>query len=228
MKQIVQIENLFKTYSVGNQEYPILRGINFSMYEGDFVSIMGSSGAGKSTLLNLVGAIDRWDYGSIWMDGIDLKKIILNGKSHLYRRDKIGFVFQNHYLMNDFTILENVMMPMLLQKSGKSKAKEKALAVLDKVGLSQRAGFFPSQISGGESQRVAFARSFVHNPPLILADEPTGNLDSENTQKFIDLIANLQFEENLTILLVTHDHRLAQKAQIQYYMEDGSLKEKSE
>lgn len=227
MKQIIKVENLFKTYTSGNQDYHVLKGLNFSMYEGDFVSIMGASGAGKSTLLNLTGALDQWNGGSIWMDGIDLKKIIQQGRSHQYRRDKIGFIFQNHYLMNDFTVLENVMMPLLVQGNNHKSATKEASMALEKVGLSERKDFFPSQISGGESQRAAFARAFVHKPPLILADEPTGNLDSDNTSKFIELIANLQFEDNLTILMVTHDISLARKAQIQYYMEDGTLKEKS-
>lgn len=214
-------------YTSGNQDYHVLKGLNFSMYEGDFVSIMGASGAGKSTLLNITGALDKWNTGSIWVDGIDLKKNSQQGRSHQYRKDKIGFIFQNHYLMNDFTLLENVMMPLLVQKVNRKKARKEASIALEKAGLSERMNFFPSQISGGESQRAAFARAIVHKPPLILADEPTGNLDSENTQNFIDLIANLQFEDNLTILLVTHDINLARKAQIQYFMENGTLTEKS-
>lgn len=220
---LLEVENLVKTYRDGDRSVEVLRNLNFSMQEGEFVSIRGSSGAGKSTLLNMLGALDKPTSGEIRIRSEALSSYYQNDKIHLFRRKMIGFIFQNFYLMSDFTIVENVMMPLLVSGEKKKPAKEKALSLLDKVGLLKRAEHFPSEISGGESQRVAACRAVISSPPLILADEPTGNLDSHNRKIFIDLLHQLKEEHNLTILVVTHEEALAESAEKQLIMEDGIL-----
>lgn len=221
---LLEVENLVKTYRDGDRSVEVLRNLNFSMQEGEFVSIRGSSGAGKSTLLNMLGALDKPTSGEIRIRSEALSSYYRNDKIHLFRRKMIGFIFQNFYLMSDFTILENVMMPLLVHGEKKKPAQEKALHILDRVGLLKRAEHFPSEISGGESQRVAACRAVITSPPLILADEPTGNLDSQNRKIFIDLLHQLKEEHNLTILVVTHEEALAESAGRQLMMEDGVLK----
>ncbi|MCS6984860.1 MAG: ABC transporter ATP-binding protein [Leptospiraceae bacterium] len=220
---LLVVKNLSKTYREGETELPVIKSLSFSMAKGDFVSIRGASGAGKSTFLNLIGALDSFDEGDIIIDGISLKNYAHKEELTLFRRDKIGFVFQNHYLMAEFTVLENVMFPLLLQKVPRRQARERAELMLERVGLKDRRNHYPSQISGGESQRAAVARALVHKPVLVLADEPTGNLDATNRKKFIELLQNLQLQENLSILVVTHEEDLARCAKRQYLMVDGKL-----
>jgi lipoprotein-releasing system ATP-binding protein len=220
---ILEVSELHKTYRDGDVRAEVLKGINFSVNAGEFMAIQGPSGAGKSTLLNLLGALDRPDSGKIVIDGLELTATVKNARIDLFRRDKIGFIFQNHYLMQEFTVIENVMLPLRAQGIGKAVAKVKAASILERIGLAHRMNHFPSQISGGESQRVAVARAVVKNPPLILADEPTGNLDSENRQRFIDVLNALQAEDNLTIIVVTHESELAMAASRRLMMRDGML-----
>lgn len=223
MSELLKVEDLRKTYKDGETQVEVLKGIDLTMQRGDFASIRGASGAGKSTFLNLLGALDIPDNGSIEVDGENLLKHHKSNTIHLYRRKQIGLIFQNHYLMPDFTVVENVMIPLLMLKQKKKQAHEAAMQMLKNVGIEHRASHYPSQISGGESQRAAVARALVHSPPLVLADEPTGNLDSKNTANLIDLLARLQKEQQLTILVVTHEEDLASVAQQQYEMHDGLL-----
>ncbi len=221
--KLLEVTNLVKRYRDGEARVDVIRQINFSMNEGDFVSIRGASGAGKSTFLNLLGALDTFDEGDILMQNKSLRLYAKEEGLAAYRRDKIGFIFQNHYLMADFTVLENAMFPLLIQKKKKIEARDRAAGILNRVGLGHRLHHYPSQISGGESQRAAVARALVHEPALVLADEPTGNLDAKNRRLFIELLNSLQQEKNLSILVVTHEEDLASAAQRQYLMQDGQL-----
>lgn len=225
---ILDVTDLHKTYRDGEILADVLKGITFSVEPGEFVAIQGPSGAGKSTLLNLLGALDRPDRGKIVIDGLELTADVKKSQLDIFRRDKIGFIFQNHYLMQEFTVLENVTMPLRAQGYTKTEATERAQQVLARVGLSHRVEHFPSQISGGESQRVAVARAVVKSPPLILADEPTGNLDSENRHRFIDVLNTLQAEDKLTVIVVTHEAELAMAASRRLLMRDGRLEAPSQ
>lgn len=220
---ILQAKNLIKRYQNGALNVEVLKGVNLLISAREFVSIRGASGAGKSTLLNLLGALDVPDEGEIFLEGVSVRDYHRRGLLHRYRNEKTGLIFQNHYLMPDFTILENVMMPLLIRGTSKKTAVKEAQTMLERVGLEHRMQHFPEQISGGESQRVAVARAMVHHPPMILADEPTGNLDSANRFRFIDLLAKLQEEFGLTVLVVTHEEDLAKAARRHYYMQDGKL-----
>ena len=225
METVVQVVDLFKSYREGEVSADVIKGISFTIDRGEFVAIRGPSGAGKSTLLNLLGALDVPDQGQVTVAGETLAADSGKRSDTLtaFRRDKIGFIFQNHYLMGDFSVLENVMFPLLIQSVPREIAEVKATAVLNRIGLGHRLHHFPSQISGGESQRVAVARAVVKNPPLVLADEPTGNLDSENREKFIEILNTLQREDGLTVVVVTHEAELAMRANRQIHMVDGKI-----
>lgn len=223
MNSILKAEQISKNYRDGDRVVPVIHSVDMEINKGDFVSIQGVSGAGKSTFLSILGAILMPDSGEVFVNGKKLNDYAQAGKLHEYRKNHIGFVFQNHYLMPDFTALENVMLPLIIKRTKTRVAKEMAMEILDKVGLKDRAGHYPSQLSGGESQRVAVARAVVHKPDIILADEPTGNLDSHNTQVFIKILRDLQLSDKLTILVVTHETDLASVAQRRYYMKDGFI-----
>ncbi len=222
-RPILEVSDLQKTYRDGEIMAEVLKGITFHVHPGEFVAIQGPSGAGKSTLLNLLGALDKPDSGKIVIDGLELTSGVRADRIDLFRRDKIGFIFQNHYLMQEFTVVENVMLPLRVQGKSYAEARETAAHVLGRVGLAHRLEHYPSQISGGESQRVAVARAVVKNPPLILADEPTGNLDSDNRARFIDVLNTLQAEDRLTVIVVTHESELAMAASRRLLMRDGRL-----
>lgn len=222
-RAILEVADLHKTYRDGEILAEVLKGISFSVAPGEFVAIQGPSGAGKSTLLNLLGALDKPDSGRIIIDGLELTSQVRPERIDLFRRDKIGFIFQNHYLMQEFTVLENVMLPLRIQGKTIAEAREQAEAVLNRVGMAHRTHHYPSQISGGESQRVAVARAVAKSPPLVLADEPTGNLDSDNRAKFIEVLNTLQAEDRLTVIVVTHEAELAMAASRRLLMRDGKL-----
>jgi len=194
------------------------------MDAGELVAIVGSSGSGKSTLLHTLGGLDQPSSGEVWIQDQSLQKLSANKLASL-RNQHLGFVYQFHHLMADFTALENVMMPMLIGKQNKSEAKDRAEKMLQAVGLSHRITHRPSALSGGERQRVAIARALVNNPDLVLADEPTGNLDQKTTESIFDLIKQLNAEQNIAFLLVTHDLNLAQKLSHRFVMRDGVLRE---
>jgi ABC-type lipoprotein export system ATPase subunit len=225
MSLILSARNIFKSYGEGELQFEVIKSANLDIYQGDFVSIQGPSGAGKSTFLNVLGSLIEPDSGDIEVGGKSLSEYRKNGKLHEFRKNHIGFVFQNHYLMPDFTAVENVMIPLFLKKMSITKSREKAQEYLEKVGMSHRVNHFPSQLSGGESQRVAVARALVHNPDIVLADEPTGNLDSSNTRKFILMLKDLQKKTGITVIVVTHESDLAAVAQKKYFMKDGILSE---
>ena len=221
--KILDVRGITKNYSLGKRKIPVLRGIDFRMNSGDFVSIQGISGVGKSTFLNLIGAMDVPNSGEIFVGGKNLETWRNQNSLHLYRREKIGFIFQYHYLIPDFTVLENVCAPLLIKGLRKKHIYDKTLSLLDEIGLSKRKDHFPHQISGGESQRTSMARAMIHEPGLILADEPTGNLDLSNTLKFIELLQKMQQKRELSILVATHENELASSAKKRYQMIDGRI-----
>ena len=223
MSVILEVKDLHKSYMDGEKSVEVLKGINLSLEAGQFGAIVGASGAGKSTLLSLIGALLKPDMGEIIVSGDSLSTYYKNGNINMYRKNHIGFIFQNHYLMPDFTILENVMMPLIVQNRNKKESMQMAEEILEKVGILNRKDHYPSQVSGGESQRAAAARAIVKKPSIILADEPTGNLDSVNTEKFINLLRDLQSQEQLTVLVVTHERRLAESAEITFNISDGKI-----
>ncbi len=221
--KILKVKNIRKSYILDRQKILILKGIDLDMRIGEFASIQGVSGVGKSTFLNLIGAVDKSDSGEVFLDGRNLESWRDKNILHIYRREKIGFIFQDHFLIPDFTVLENVCVPLLLRGENKKKTFEKGISLLEEIGLSERKNHFPHQISGGESQRASMLRAMIHQPSLILADEPTGNLDINNTLKFIELLQKMQQEKSLSILVATHETELANAAEKRYQMIDGNI-----
>ncbi|WP_440210464.1 lipoprotein-releasing ABC transporter ATP-binding protein LolD [Actinobacillus pleuropneumoniae] len=224
MTELLRCENISKFYDEGNQKVQVLKDVSFSMNSGELVAIVGSSGSGKSTLLHTLGGLDQPSSGEVWIKQQSLQKLSANKLAQL-RNQNLGFVYQFHHLMADFTALENVMMPMLIGNQNKSEARDRAEKMLQAVGLSHRITHRPSALSGGERQRVAIARALVNHPALVLADEPTGNLDQKTTESIFDLIKQLNAEQNIAFLLVTHDLNLANKLSRRFVMRDGVLSE---
>jgi lipoprotein-releasing system ATP-binding protein len=221
---IVDAQNLVKDYKSGAETLHILRTLNFCIKKGCAVSIMGSSGSGKSTLLNVIGGLDRFDSGSLMVAGKNIGKLPEKSLS-AYRRKNVGFIFQFHYLLKDFTALENVMLPAYIAGENKKVAMEKARALLDEVQMGQRITHYPAKLSGGERQRVAVARSLINDPDIILADEPTGNLDNEHSVIVADLLFGSAEKHNKTLIVVTHDEKIAARAQFKYTLVNGELTE---
>ncbi|MDX2041477.1 MAG: ABC transporter ATP-binding protein [Acidobacteriota bacterium] len=225
-RPILKATNLTKVYSGRVEEVVVFRDLNLEVARGEMVAIVGTSGAGKSTLLHLLGGLDRVSSGSIKISGqeseFDLAK---NSELDLarFRNRQIGFVFQFHHLLPEFSALENVMMPLLINGSPKREAAGKAAELLDRVGLSSRTEHRPGELSGGERQRVALARALVCKPTLLLADEPTGNLDEHTGEAVHSLIRQLQTEEQLTAIIVTHNERLASTCDRTLRLENGKL-----
>ncbi len=219
---LIRIENLRKVYTSKIERLEVLKGVDLTVKEGTIISIVGESGSGKSTLLNLIGGLDFPSGGSIVIDGIDITEM---NESELtdYRNRYFGFIFQFHYLLNDFTAMENVFIPLLIGGQSLVAAKKRALEYLDMVGLNSKANKFPSELSGGERQRVAVARALVIMPKIILADEPTGNLDEDNTKVIEELLFDLVKRLGRTLIVVTHDMELARRADEEYILEHGVL-----
>ncbi|EXI62518.1 lipoprotein releasing system, ATP-binding protein [Mannheimia granulomatis] len=224
MTELLRCENISKFYDEGEQKVQVLKEVSFSMNIGELVAIVGSSGSGKSTLLHTLGGLDQPSSGEVWIRGQSLQKLS-SDKLALLRNQNLGFVYQFHHLMADFSALENVMMPMLIGKQNKTEAANRAEKMLQAVGLAHRIAHRPSALSGGERQRVAIARALVNNPALVLADEPTGNLDQKTTESIFELIQQLNHEQNIAFLLVTHDLNLANKLSRRLVMRDGVLSE---
>ena len=218
MSNIVEIKNLTKSYEKGNIK--ALNGIDLSIGEGEFVSIIGPSGSGKSTLLNMLGALDTPDSGSINVAGFDLKK---NKHLNKFRADEIGFVFQLHNLIPNLSVVENVEIPMFTKDWNSKKMRERALYLLDIVGLKDKSKMLPNKLSGGERQRVAIARALANEPSIILADEPTGSLDSKTSNKILKQLDKLHKEENVTLIMVTHDMDVARLADRVIEVLDGKI-----
>lgn len=220
---LLACRNLCKSYQEGDNQTEVLKQVSFAMQSSELVAIVGSSGSGKSTLLHLLGGLDRADSGEVVLNGENLFALSANKLAELRNR-YLGFVYQFHHLMADFTALENVMMPLLIGKQNKSEARDRAEQMLSAVGLSHRTSHRPSALSGGERQRVAIARALVNRPALVLADEPTGNLDRKTTESIFELIQQLNQEQQIGFLLVTHDMNLANKLSRRMVMQDGVLR----
>ncbi|MDR2632964.1 MAG: ABC transporter ATP-binding protein [Treponema sp.] len=219
---LVVVKDLVKDFISGAETLHILRGISFEVLPGSTVAVSGESGSGKSTLLNILGGLDRCDAGSVTVAGTDITGLSENSLSG-YRRDQVGFIFQFHYLLKDFTALENVMLPAYMAGMQKKAALEKARLLLEEVHLDARLHHFPAALSGGERQRVAVARSLVNDPDLILADEPTGNLDPDNSAAVAQLLYGAAEKWGKTLIVVTHDETVAQRALYRYTLEGGLL-----
>ena len=221
-KILLKAENIVKNYISGDETLHILKGINLEIEEGKTAAISGQSGSGKSTLLNIIGGLDKADEGRVIIDGDEITSLDEKHLS-LYRSKKVGFIFQFHYLLKDFTALENIMLPAYIAGVKKKEAIEIAKSLLADVRLEDRSGHFPSQLSGGERQRVAVARSMVNDPALILADEPTGNLDPQNSEIVADLLYENAVKKEKTLIVVTHDKKVASRAFVRLVLENGQL-----
>lgn len=218
---IMQLKNITKTFK--GLDTPVLSKINLDVNKAENIAISGVSGSGKSTLLHLMAGLDKPDSGSININDKDISLLSQNNMAIL-RNQSIGFVYQSHHLLPDFSALENVGMPLFIRGSDHNKNLDKAKQILKKLGLSQRLSHFPHQLSGGERQRVAIGRALINQPKLILADEPTGNLDHNNAKVVFDLFVDLAKENRTTIVLVTHDIKLARKMKKIYYLSSGKLR----
>jgi len=224
---ILQADNIFKSYlTKTGEKTEVLKGLSIEVEKGDFISIQGASGSGKSTLLHCLGGLDKPDSGSVFISNneeltsiYELPDAVLTK----YRNYFFGFVFQFHHLLPEFTALENVALPALIANIPKQEAYNKASKLLEKTGIIDKANNKPQNMSGGEQQRVAISRALINNPEIILADEPTGNLDNTNSAKFLELIESLIKEFNTTFIIATHSSEIAQRASKQFYIQNGKL-----
>jgi putative ABC transport system ATP-binding protein len=223
MQPLIKLENFVKTYHTGEVDVHAVRGVSLEIYPGEFVAIMGSSGSGKSTLMNTIGCLDRPTGGKYWLDGTDIGELERDELAAL-RNEKLGFVFQGFNLLSRTTALENVELPMLYGRRHftSKEVHDRAMHSLDIVGLSQRADHFPSQLSGGQQQRVAIARALINEPQILLADEPTGNLDSKTSVEIMGVFQKLN-DQGITIVMVTHELDIAHYCKRNLIMRDGRL-----
>jgi len=219
---IVEVANLEKTYRLGNVTVQALRGVNFTLYQAEFVVITGPSGSGKTTLLNIIGTLDKPSSGKVTIDGEDITDM-KDGQLTKLRRHKIGFVFQFHNLIPVLTALENVELPLLTAGMKPSVAKDRASLMLERVGLKERLTHLPDELSGGEQQRVAIARALANHPKIILADEPTGDLDTKTGTEVVQIMYEAAKRENASVLVVTHDPVVADRAEKLFEMRDGII-----
>ncbi|MEL7579241.1 lipoprotein-releasing ABC transporter ATP-binding protein LolD [Pseudoalteromonas sp. D15MCD-2] len=219
---VINCQQLNKVYQDGDNEVAVLKGVDLALKQGEMLAVVGSSGSGKSTLLHILGTLDNESSGKVEIKGQQVSK--LNRKQQAsFRNENLGFIYQFHHLLMEFTAIENVAMPLLIKGLSAKAATEKACNMLDKVGLSHRSEHKPSALSGGERQRVAIARALVTEPALVLADEPTGNLDKQNAIKIYDLIKELNTSLKTSFVVVTHDLELADKLGKIAYLDDGKL-----
>ncbi|MBD3167904.1 MAG: ATP-binding cassette domain-containing protein [candidate division Zixibacteria bacterium] len=218
---LLSAEYIIKTFVSGDTKLEVLKGVSFTIRHGEIAVLTGASGSGKSTLLNILAGIETLDSGKVYLEEEDLTS--LADKSMAERRNRdIGFVFQFHHLLEDFTVLENVMMPALILGTERGLARRKALELLEEVGLENRSGHKPAEISGGEAQRVAVARALVNEPKMILADEPTGNLDRANGEKLVELLSKLNREHRASFLIATHNEELLEGSR-RFKLIDGKI-----
>ncbi|WP_019670738.1 ABC transporter ATP-binding protein [Eudoraea adriatica] len=220
---MIEIKDLHKSYKMGSNALHVLKGINFTVEEGELVAIMGSSGSGKSTLLNILGMLDVADSGEYTLDGVPIKNLN-ETKAANYRNKFLGFVFQSFNLINYKSALENVALPLYYQRVPRKERQERAMKYLDQVGLKEWANHLPSELSGGQNQRVAIARAMASEPKVLLADEPTGALDSKTSYEVMDLIQKINDQGN-TILVVTHEDDIAHMCKRIVYLKDGVIVE---
>ena len=220
MKELIRVEQLFKPYGNGDKRVEVLKGVDLTFSQGEKAAVVGASGVGKTTLLHILGTLDRPSTGKVLYEGKDV--FTLNEKDlSFFRNREIGFVFQFHHLLPEFNALENTMMPCLIQGIPKKEAASRAEAVLTLVGLKERLSHKPGELSGGEQQRVAVARGLVLEPKVLLADEPTGNLDTKTGESVFDLLRELNRIKGVTLIVVTHNLRLAEKLSRQIQLVDG-------
>ena len=221
-RSIINLKDVWKVYKLGNVDVPALRGLSLDIKEGEFVAVQGASGSGKSTALNSIGCLDIPTRGTVYLDNNDISKLDESTLAQL-RGKKIGFIFQTFNLIPSLNAMENVMLPMMFQGVSKNKREERAKQLLGIVGLSHRLNHKPAQLSGGEQQRIAIARALANDPDVILADEPTGNLDSKNGKEIMELLRSLHEKQHKTIVMVTHDDNLARYADRIIHMSDGRV-----
>jgi putative ABC transport system ATP-binding protein len=222
MNNVVKLKNVDKVYRMEEVEVYALRSISLEIRKGEYTAVIGPSGSGKSTLLHIMGCLDRPTSGKVFLDGVDISKLNDFELARLRGR-KIGFVFQFFNLYSTLTALENVELPMIIAETDKKERRKRALELLKAVGIEKRANHLPSQLSGGERQRVAIARALANNPSFILADEPTGNLDSKSGEEILLLLKKLQEKENKTVVIVTHNQRIVEYAERIIYLRDGKI-----
>ena len=220
---VIQIEDVHKTYDMGEQKVHALRGVSVDIRRGEFVAIMGASGSGKSTFMNILGCLDKPSAGRYILEGTDVSELTKRDLAKI-RNQKIGFVFQGFNLLARTTALENTELPTLYAQLPKDQRETRAREALELVGLGNREDHFPSQLSGGQQQRVAIARALVNHPAILLADEPTGNLDSRTSVEIMDIFQKLNEERGITIVLVTHEHDIAEFAKRNIVFRDGKIR----
>lgn len=211
MNKVLEIKNLTKSFYQGGNKLTILEDVNFSFEQGQFYTLIGESGCGKTSFLQLVGLLDQADKGDVLIDNVATRKINDDKKTKI-RLEKLGFIYQFHNLMPEFNVIENVAIPLFLNNHSSAKAYKKAETILNEIGLAERIKHKPTQLSGGEQQRVAIARAIIHEPKIILADEPTGNLDPDNADKIFTLFRNIVKQKDITVIMVTHNHKLSENS----------------
>ncbi len=221
---LLRTENLVKTYRSGPEIIEVLKGITMAVRAGEIVVIMGPSGVGKSTLLNIIGTLDKPTGGRVWIDKQNMSQLD-DARLARFRNQHIGFVFQFHYLLPEFTALENVLIPRMIKGNDWKKDRQRAIQLLEEVGLGARLHHRPNQLSGGEQQRVAVARALMNQPKLVLADEPTGDLDRRNSEALFELILSLNKKYNQTFIIVTHNEMFAERAHRVIHLWDGKIVE---
>ena len=224
---LIEVRDLYKEYGAGDNRVPVLRGVNFTVEAGEIVALMGPSGSGKSTLLNILGCLDRPSRGAYMLGGHNVSQLSRTEQAWV-RLNYLGFIFQSFHLLSDSSVLENVAMPLYYAGVSREEREARALALIERVGLKERVAHRPSELSGGQRQRVAIARSLVNRPKLLLADEPTGALDTPTGREVLALLHELHAETGLSMLLVTHDDDVAQAAHRTIYVRDGRVVDREE
>jgi ABC-type lipoprotein export system ATPase subunit len=223
-EDLIRLVDISKTYHLGEIDVPVLKGVSLNIKRGEMVALMGVSGSGKTTLMNILGCLDRPSSGEYWLDDDEISQLSADQRA-MVRNKKIGFVFQSFNLLPRTTALDQVTMPLAYtaQNLSNAEARKRAMALLDRVGIADRWHHEPSQLSGGQQQRVAIARALINNPPLVFADEPTGNLDSRTSQEILEMFQKLNAEQKITIILVTHDAEVAGHAKRVIHIHDGLI-----
>lgn len=222
VEPLIRTKNLGRTLANASVEHVILQGVTLSIERGEFVALTGASGSGKSTLLYLLGALDRQSEGEVWIDGVEMDSLDDDERA-AFRNERLGFVFQFHFLLPEFTALENIVLPMLRRGTQRDEAEERGHDALEMLGLGDLHGRKPGQLSGGQQQRVSIARAVANDPVIILADEPTGNLDSANAEGVFEVFASLAHDQKRTVVMVTHDSSFATRADRQIRLKDGRV-----